>query len=61
MEHLNLAESEPDNVVAFMGTENNRLEMLFLSTTEKGKGIGKQIIQYGILNYGIKEVTVNVG
>ena len=35
VEHLILAESEPDNVVAFMGTENNRLEMLFLSTTKR--------------------------
>lgn len=59
VEHLILAESEPDNIVAFMGTENNRLEMLFLSPTERGKGIGKQLIQYGIMNYGIKEVTVN--
>lgn len=25
----------------------------------RGKGIGKQLIQYGIENYGIEEVTVN--
>ena len=54
-----LAESESDQAVAFMGTENNRLEMLFLSPAERGKGIGKQLVQYGILNYGIREVTVN--
>ena len=42
-----------------MGIENNRLEMLFVSPAEIGKGLGKQLMQYGICNYGIKEVTVN--
>lgn len=59
VEHLIIAESEYDKAIAFMGTENSRLEMLFLSPTERGKGIGRQLIQYGILNYGIREVTVN--
>ena len=59
VEHLIIAEDEPDHAVAFMGTENSRLEMLFLSPEKRGEGIGKQLIQYGILNYGIKEVTVN--
>ena len=44
---------------AFMGTEGERLEMLFLAPAERGKGLGKQLLQYGIRNYGIREVTVN--
>lgn len=59
VEHLIVAENDLDKVIAFMGIENNRLEMLFLSSIERGKGIGKKLIQYGIQNYGIKEVTVN--
>lgn len=59
VEHLIVAENDLDKVIAFMGFENNRLEMLFLSSIERGKGIGKKLIQYGIQNYGIKEVTVN--
>ena len=59
VEHLIIAESEPNNIIAFMGTENSRLEMLFLSPTERLKGIGRQLVQYGVMNYGIKEVTVN--
>lgn len=59
VEHLIIAEIEFDKVVAFMGTDNSRLEMLFLSPEERGKGIGKQLLQYGIQNYGICEVTVN--
>lgn len=42
-----------------MGTENRRLEMLFISPTERGKGIGKQLVQYGIKGFNINEVTVN--
>lgn len=59
VEHLIIAESESDKAIAFMGIENSRLEMLFLFPTERGKGIGKQLIQYGIQNYRIQEVTVN--
>lgn len=42
-----------------MGTENRRLEMLFISPTERGKGIRKQLVQYGIKGFNINEVTVN--
>lgn len=59
VEHLIIAESEFDKAIAFMGTENSRLEMLFLLPAERGKGIGRKLVQYGILNYGIREVTVN--
>ena len=59
VEHLIIAENESNKVIAFMGTENSRLEMLFLSPKERSKGIGKQLIQYAILNYGIRKVTVN--
>lgn len=59
VEHLIIVENELEKAIAFMGVENSRLEMLFLSPAERGKGIGKQLIQYGIQNYGIQEVTVN--
>ena len=42
-----------------MGIENNRLEMLFINGNERGKGIGKQLLVYGINNYGVQELTVN--
>ena len=59
VEHLIVAENEAGEPIAFKGTENSRLEMLFLSAGERGKGLGKQLLQYGIHNYGIREVTVN--
>ena len=52
-------ECETGEAVAFMGVENKRLEMLFLLPEERGKGLGKQLIQYGIQKYDIQEVTVN--
>ena len=57
IEHLIIAEAEKP--AAFMGTQNGRLEMLFIAPEKRGKGIGKQLLQYGVQNYGITEVTVN--
>ena len=57
MEQLIVAETEQP--IAFMGVQNGHLEMLFLAPEERGKGIGKRLLQYGIENYGIIELTVN--
>ena len=45
--------------VAFMGVENKRLEMLFVHPDYIGNGIGKKLVQLGIENFGINELTVN--
>lgn len=57
--HLIVAENEIGKIIAFMGVENKRLEMLFISPDERKKGFGRQLIEYGIKNYEIMEVTVN--
>ncbi len=59
MSHLVIAERETGCPVAFMGVEGQRLEMLFLSPEERGAGLGRQLLDYGIRRYGIREVTVN--
>lgn len=59
VEHLMIARDDSSRAIGFMGTENGRLEMLFLSPTDRGKGMGRALVQYGILNYGVREVTVN--
>ena len=56
---LIIAEDEPGRPTAFMGIENNRLEMLFLSPKIRGKGFGKQLLQCAVQNYGVRELTVN--
>lgn len=57
--HLLVAETETGESVAFMGMENDRLEMLFLAPQTRGQGLGKQLLQSGIQTYGVREVTVN--
>ena len=57
--HLIVAEDESGKMIGFMGIENQRLEMLFLLSEERGKGVGKRLLQYGIENYKIQELTVN--
>lgn len=57
VEHSLIAEAEKP--IAFMGTQNGRLEMLFITRKQEVKGIGRQLLQYGMENYGILEVTVN--
>jgi len=47
------------NPVAFMGIENQKLEMLFVKNSERKKGIGKQLLNYGIENYNVNELAVN--
>ncbi len=48
-----------DTPVAFMGIEEQKLEMLFVTPEKRGKGIGKKLIEYGIKNFSINELTVN--
>ena len=45
--------------VAFMGIQSERLEMLFVSPEERGRGIGTRLLQYGIERHGVTELTVN--
>lgn len=56
---LIIAENEDGFPVGFMGIENRKLEMLFISPVERGKGIGKRFIQYAVEMFSINEVTVN--
>lgn len=57
--HLLVAERALGQPVAFMGIEGPRLEMLFLSPAERGAGLGRQFLEYGILHYHLQKLTVN--
>lgn len=57
--HLLIAKDNKDRPVAFMGIEDGTLEMLFISPEERGKGLGKRLIQYGIENYDARRLAVN--
>lgn len=57
--HLIIKTNEDENPIAFMGIENNKLEMLFIAPEYRGKGIGKKMLLYGIENYGVNDLAVN--
>lgn len=46
--HLILAEDADGNPVGFMGVEDGRLEMLFLSPAAHGQGLGRQLLELGM-------------
>lgn len=57
--HLLVAEDAAGKPVGFMGIEDGRLEMLFLSPAARGQGLGRQLLAHGIAHYGVRELTVN--
>ena len=59
VETLVVAEDAADAPVAFMGVEAGRLEMLFLAPSARGRGLGRQLLEAGIRDYGVRETTVN--
>lgn len=56
---LVIAENNSGNPMGFMGVAGKMLEMLFVSNEYRGQGIGKWLLQYGIENYSINELSVN--
>ncbi len=57
--HLVIVKNKDNIPIAFMGIEKKRLEMLFIQNNERGKGISKQLLNYGINKHNINELTVN--
>lgn len=57
--HLVIIENESQEPIAFMGIEDTKLEMLFIKNSERGKKLGKQLLNYGIENYNVNELVVN--
>lgn len=43
VEHLVILKNPDNEVLGFMGVENQKLEMLFVLPEERGKGIGTQL------------------
>lgn len=55
-----MIETDESNIsIAFIGIENRKLEMLFITPKHRGNGIGKKMLLYGIKNYNVNELAVN--
>lgn len=57
--HLIVVENEDKVPMGFMGIAGQHLEMLFISHEERGKGLGKELLRYGIEKYSINDLAVN--
>ena len=57
--YLVIAINETGNPIGFMGIEDSKIEMLFISPDERGKGRGKAFIKFGIEHFAANQVTVN--
>lgn len=57
--HLVIIENENNTPVAFTGVEDRKLERLFVRNSERGNGLGKKLLNYGIESYNGNELTVN--
>lgn len=44
---------------AFMGVEGDKLEMLFVHPASRGKGAGRQLVEYAVKELGVRFVDVN--
>ena len=57
--HLIAAQEETGCPTAFIGIEDGSLEMLFIAPEERGKGLGKRLIRYGMGHYDVMRLAVN--
>ncbi|BEU87093.1 GNAT family N-acetyltransferase [Selenomonas sp. TAMA-11512] len=57
--HLVIAMDEEGSSHAFMSVGGVRIEMLFAAPEQRGKGIGKMLVQYAHEHYAVSEVAVN--
>lgn len=57
--NLIIIENENHVSAGFMGIAEQHLEMLFISDEERGKGLGKELLKYGIEKYSINDLAVN--
>lgn len=56
---LVIAQNDEGRLCGFMGIAGQYLEMLFVADEERGKGIGKELLLYGMNSYGINDLSVN--
>ena len=47
------------SIIGFIGTSEDKVEMLFVLSSQRGKGIGKALLQYAIKHSRVTRVDVN--
>ncbi len=52
-------QNDNKHILGFAGVAENKLEMLFILPLQRGRGIGRQLLQYAVQHLGVTEVEVN--
>lgn len=56
---LRCVKNESGSIVGFVGTNESKIEMLFILDGVRGQGVGKALLQYAIEHLGATQVDVN--
>lgn len=57
--HLTCVRSSSDDILGFCGVLDGNIEMLFVSPSVRGKGVGALLIRHAIATQGVTRVDVN--
>lgn len=57
--HLEVYVFKEESILGFMAINEQHLEMLFVDDAFRGRGIGKQLLNYAVYELGVKSVDVN--
>lgn len=56
---LHCRKNEQQEIVGFIGTSEDKLEMLFVRAEDIGEGIGKELLLYAITELDVRKADVN--
>lgn len=56
---LHCIKNDTGRIIGFIGTVEDRLEMLFVHADEIGKGVGKKLMQHALEHLNVQQVDVN--
>jgi putative acetyltransferase len=59
VEHLAAAEDSDGKALALIGAQEGRLEMLFVGSSCRGRGIGSTPLDYALSHWDVSKLTVN--
>lgn len=59
VEHLAAAEDSDGKTLALIGVREGRLEMLFVDSSCRGRGIGSTLLDYALSHWDGSELTMN--
>ena len=59
VEELYVIRDSGNGFAAFAGVEADRLEMLFVAPAARGKGLGRELVEYVTAHCGVRRVDVN--